>query len=371
MKNKTIIKVLVMAPFALVMLNACAPENETSMDQQEFGQTHEGQTAHLFTMQNENGLEVAITNFGGIVTSIKSPNRDGHVENIVLGFEDFDNYLQEHPFFGAIIGRYANRIADGRFELDGETYQLATNDGDNHLHGGEQGFDKVLWEYEILGENSLALSYVSEDGEEGYPGTLEVRVIYTLTPENELSIDYEAETDQATPVNLTNHSYFNLSGDQTEGILDHELTINAGQYTPVDDGLIPTGELTDVQGTPFDFTSSERIGSRIDEVEGGYDHNYVVDHDQNDLKQVARLYEETSGRVMEVYTDKPGLQFYSGNFLDGTLQDPDGRPIEQYAALCLETQYFPDSPNQEHFPNTILREGEVYRSQTVYSFGTE
>ncbi|MDG5766359.1 galactose mutarotase [Balneolales bacterium ANBcel1] len=355
----------------LLAAGACTPDEQPGAEVREFGSLDDGTTADLITLVNAGGMELTVTNYGGIITRIMAPDRDGQLENVVLGFDNLDDYLGEHPFFGAIIGRYANRIAEGRFELDGEVYELATNDGPNHLHGGVDGFDRVLWEYELLDEQAVALRYLSEDGEEGYPGNLHVEVIYRLTDDNELEIHYEATTDQATPVNLTNHAYFNLTGDQTEGILDHLLTIDADRYTPVDENLIPTGELAPVAGTPFDFTSAEVIGARIDQVPGGYDHNWVLNPESGEVSRVARLHDPSSGRIMDVYTDKPGLQFYSGNFLDGTLFDPENRPIDRYAALCLETQFFPDSPNHDHFPSTILRPGETYRSTTVYRFGTE
>lgn len=364
--NRTL---LLLLSTSLFIALACSPDQDISI--RDFGNLDDGSAVSLITLQNDQGMEVSVTNYGGIITSIMAPDRDGQLDNVVLGFNDLDDYLDGHPYFGAIVGRYANRIAEGRFELDGEVYELATNDGDNHLHGGEQGFDKVLWDYELIDEQTVTLTYLSPDGEEGYPGNLEVAVTYSLTDDNELRIDYRARTDRPTPVNLTSHSYFNLTGDPTGGILDHSLRIDADHYTPVDDGLIPTGELEPVEETPFDFTTMERVGARIDQVPGGYDHNWVLDRPEEGLRQVAVLQDEESGRIMYVYTDKPGLQFYSGNFLDGTLQDPHGRPIDQYAALCLETQYFPDSPNQPDFPATILTEDETYRTTTTYRFDVD
>lgn len=314
-------------------------------------------------------MEVSITNYGGIVTSIKVPDKNGNIENVVLGFDDLEKYKAGHPFFGAIAGRYANRIANGRFELNGEVYELSTNDGENHLHGGEEGFDKKLWDAEVNeDENSVTLSYLSPDGEEGYPGNLEVYVTYTLTDDNELRIDYHATTDKPTVVNLTNHSYFNLSGDPSRGILDHLLTIQADRYTPVNEGLIPTGELQPVEGTPFDFTEPEYIGARIDSIPPGYDHNFVLNNPGSGLRKIATVEHEESGRIMEVYTDQPGVQFYTGNFLDGSLMDRQGQPIEQYAALCLETQTFPDSPNKPDFPSPVLNPDETYETTTIYQF---
>lgn len=352
---------------------ACTSEQNQMAEQQveteEFGTMDDGRTVQLFTLTNSNGMEVSITNYGGIVTSIKVPDEDGNIENVVLGFDNLEQYKSGHPFFGAIAGRYANRIANGQFELNGETYQLATNDGENHLHGGEEGFDKKLWDAEVNeDENSVTLSYLSPDGEEGYPGNLDVEVTYTLTEENELRIDYHATTDKATVVNLTNHSYFNLSGDPSQGILDHLLMIHADRYTPVDEGLIPTGELRPVEGTPFDFTEPETVGARIESIPPGYDHNFVLNDPNSGIRQIATVEHEESGRIMEVYTDQPGVQLYTGNFLDGSLTGHHGVPIEQYAALCLETQTFPDSPNKPDFPSAVLNPGETYETTTIYQF---
>lgn len=359
--------------YLLAASTACTSEQNQMSEQdiaiKEYGTMDDGSAVQLFTMKNENGMEVSITNYGGIVTSIKAPDSEGNVENVVLGFDDLEQYKEGHPFFGAITGRYANRIAAGRFELDGEAYELATNDGENHLHGGTEGFDKKLWDYEVNEEeNSVTLSYLSPDGEEGYPGNLNVEVIYTLTEENELQIDYRATTDKPTVVNLTNHSYFNLSGDPSRGILDHLLTIHADRYTPVDEGLIPTGELRPVEGTPFDFRTAEYVGARIDSIPPGYDHNFVLNNPDEGIRKITTVKHEESGRIMEVYTDQPGVQLYTGNFLDGSLTDRKGRPIEQYAALCLETQHFPDSPNKPRFPSAVLNEDETYKTTTIYRF---
>lgn len=344
---------------------------EIMIQEEDFGTLEDGSEVSLFTLTNSNDMEVKITNYGGIVTSIRIPDVNGSLDDVVLGFESLDKYLEGTPYFGAIIGRYGNRIAGGKFSIDGTEYELATNDGSNHLHGGEVGFDKVLWDAEIQDDNSLKLTYLSEDGEEGYPGNLEVSVVYSLTNDSELKIEYEATTDKATPVNLTNHSYFNLSGQPDSTILDHELMLNADQYTPVNDELIPTGELTEVEGTPFDFRNPHEIGARIDQVEGGYDHNWVLNRSENDsLFHAATLYHEESGREMKVFTEEPGIQFYSGNFLDGSLEGPDGTPFVQHAALCLETQHFPNSPNEPDFPSTILEPGETYETTTIYQFST-
>lgn len=336
----------------------------------DFGTLADGRPAHLFTLTNANGMRVDITNYGGIVTGIFVPDKDGNIENVVLGFDEIRPYEGDHPFFGAIIGRYGNRIARGTFSHDGETYQLSINDGNNHLHGGPNGFHTVLWEPEIDG-NSLRLRYLSKDGEEGYPGNLQVTVIYSLTNANELRIDYEATTDKKTPVNLTNHSYFNLSGDLQSTVLDHMLTLKADAYTPVNEELIPTGEIAPVAGTPFDFTVPHRIGDRIDRVPGGYDHNFVLSKTDDTLEMVAELWHPPSGRKMKVFTQEPGIQFYSGNFLDGTITGAGGVVYEQYAGLCLETQHFPDAPNQPHFPSTVLSPGNIYQTTTIYMFTVE
>lgn len=351
----------------LFLLAGCSSEN--GIQSEEFGTMDDGSTVQLFTLTNSNGMEVSVTNYGGIVTSIKVPDKDGNIEDVVLGFDDFEKYKSGHPFFGAIAGRYANRIANGRFELNGEVYELARNNGENHLHGGNEGFDKKLWDAEVNEqENSVMLSYLSPDGEEGYPGNLDVDVTYTLTEENELRIDYHATTDKPTVVNLTNHSYFNLSGDPSQGILDHLLTIQADRYTPVDEGLIPTGELRPVEGTPFDFTEPETVGARIDSIPPGYDHNFVLNNPNSGVQRIATVEHEESGRIMEVYTDQPGVQLYTGNFLDGSVTGHHGTPIGQHAALCLETQTFPDSPNKPDFPSPVLNPDETYETTTIYQF---
>jgi len=346
---------------------------QKAITQKPFGMLEDGREVSLFTLSNEQNVKVSITNYGGIVTSIRTPDKNGTMENVVLGFDSLEPYLDGTPYFGAIIGRYGNRIANGRFELNGTEYTLATNDGENHLHGGLKGFDKVLWDAEPQPDGSLKLTYLSEDGEEGYPGNLNVEVVYALSNNNELIIRYKATTDKATPVNLTNHSYFNLSGEPEQTILDHKLKINAQKYTPVNDELIPTGKLKPVEGTPFDFTSFHSAGERIDQVPGGYDHNFVLNRTSNSedsLFHAATVRHSKSGREMNVFTTKPGMQFYSGNFLDGSLQTPDGSSIVKHAALCLETQHFPNSPNEPGFPSTILQPGEVYQTNTIYQFTT-
>lgn len=338
---------------------------------EEFGQLNDGQTVHQFTLTNENDIEIKIINYGGIITSLKTPDRDGNLENVVLGFDNLEDYQKENPYFGALIGRYGNRIEKGAFELNGKDYQLTINDGENHLHGGEQGFDKVLWSAETIDDSILQLSYLSPDGEEGYPGNLQVTVTYRLTEDNELRIDYEATTDQATPVNLTAHSYFNLTGDPSNDILDHQLKLNAENYTPVNNQLIPTGEIAPVQGSPFDFSNAQVIGSRISQVDGGYDHNFVLDKEASEETVAAELLDEQSGRKLTVLTTEPGIQFYSGNFLDGTLENENGISLEQYSGLCLEPQHFPNSPNEPEFPSTILQPDESYKSSIVYRFDVE
>lgn len=328
----------------------------------------DGKAVQLFTLTNKSGDEVKITNYGGIVTSWVTKDKSGNKSNIVLGFDSLSGYLQKPPYFGAIIGRYGNRIGNAQFTLNGTTYKLATNDGKNNLHGGQKGFDKVVWDATPSTDAtaSLTLSYLSPDGEEGFPGNLKTTVKYTLTDDNELLIQYEAETDKATPVNLTNHSYFNLTGDAGKSILDHKLWIDADAYTPVDAGLIPTGKLVNVKGTPFDFTQAKKIGDHISQVPGGYDHNFVLNNKGGGQKLAAWLQDSLSGRKLEVFTTEPGLQFYSGNFLDGSIQNRDDKKIAKHNALCLETQHFPDSPNQPSFPSTILQPGEKYNTVTRY-----
>ena len=339
-----------------------------------FGHTTDGLVVQLFTLRNAHGATATISNYGGTLTSLLMPNRNGQLGDVVLGFEDVSGYQspafrQANPYFGALIGRYGNRIAKGRFTLDGKDYQLATNNGPNALHGGTVGFDQRIWQAipstSAAGE-TLTLTYHSPDGEEGYPGNLTVTVVYTLTADNSLRLDYTATTDQPTPLNLTNHAYFNLSHGTERDILAHELTLAADRYTIVDDTLIPTGELRLVAGTPFDFTVPHAIGERIAQVPGGYDHNFVLN---NGLRVAASVYDPASGRTMDVTTDQPGIQLYTGNFLDGTLTGKDGTVYGQYAGFCLETQHFPDSPNQPDFPSTILRPGETFCSSTVYQFG--
>ena len=340
---------------------------KTGITKKDWGEL-DGKKVSLFTLVNSKGTVVTITNYGGTVTSFVTPDKNGNKSSIIIGFDSLQPYLQKPPYFGALIGRYGNRIGDAKFTLDGRTYQLAANNGKNHLHGGLKGFDKVVWDASAFVDSipSLTLKYLSKDGEEGYPGNLNVTVQYTLTNDDELKIEYNAETDKATPVNLTNHSYFNLTGDVSQTILNHTLMIDADNYTPVDTTLIPTGEIKSVKGTPFDFTSVKKIGQDFDSVAGGYDHNWVLNKKDASLQKIAELSDSISGRSMEVYTTQPGLQFYTGNFLDGTFTNHDSTPIKQHAALCLETQHFPDSPNKPNFPSTILKPGEKYHSVTIY-----
>ena len=343
----------------------------SSFVQQEYGQV-DGKTVTQFTIQNANGMVLKLINYGGTVTDLLVPDKNGQTGNVVLGYDSLGGFLQNgNPYFGCLVGRYANRIANARFTLDGKTYTLAANNNGNSLHGGIKGFDKVIWDAEPLGDSSVKLTYLSKDGEEGYPGNLQAEVIYTLTADNALKIEYTATTDKATPVNLTNHCYFNLSGGTDTTILDHELMLKADKYTAVNDKLIPTGENPAVSGTPMDFTTAKKVGRDIAQVPGGYDHNWVLSKSGNDLELAATLYHAASGRFMEVYTTEPGVQFYSGNFLDGTLKGRDGRNYVKHAGLCLETQHFPDSPNQPSFPNTILKPGEKYHQVTIYKFSVK
>jgi aldose 1-epimerase len=344
-----------------------------------FGMLRNNTPVESYTLTNANGLEMRVTNYGGTITSLKVPDRSGHVDDIVLGFDTIDGYLKDPPYFGALIGRYGNRIAKGQFTLDGQTYQLATNNGPNHLHGGVKGFDKVLWNAmpaDGADGVSVTLTRTSPDGEEGYPGNLQVSVRYMLTDKNELAIDYRATTDKPTPVNLTQHSYFNLAADGGD-ILGHELMLNANRYTPVDDTLIPTGELAAVEGTPFDFRKATAIGARIntDNLQlkngKGYDHNWVLNRTGTGLERAATVFEPKSGRTLEVATTEPGVQLYSGNFLDGTITGKGGRVYKLRSGLCLETQHFPDSPNHPNFPSTILKPGQTYASRTVFTFGVK
>lgn len=347
---------------------------EMNIHKEIFGKTLDGKEVELYTLNNENGVELEIMTYGAAIVSLKVPDKDGQIDDIVLGYDNLKDYIDNSPYFGATIGRYANRIKRGQFTLNGVKYQLTINDGRNHLHGGVKGFDKVFWEANSFKESDgvgVKLTYHSKDGEEGYPGNLTASVTYTLTNNNELKMEYEATTDKPTIVNLTNHSYFNLAGQGIGNILSHKLMINADSFTPVDDELIPTGEIKTVKETPMDFTSPIAIGERIDEVKGGYDHNFVLNSENNSLSLAAQVYEPTSGRVMEIYTTQPGIQFYSGNFLDGTITGKQERIYKKHYAFCLEPQHFPDSPNHPNFPSVVLNPGEKYLQQSVYVFSVK
>jgi aldose 1-epimerase len=345
---------------------------ETSVESSIFGKMGDGADVELFTLKNARGTTAKIISYGATLQGLWMPDRTNKFGDVVLGFDDLKGYLGPHPYFGGTIGRFANRIARGKFTLDGREYALALNDGANTLHGGRQGFNRKVWKGEIVKgprTASAKFTYVSTDGEEGFPGTLAVTVVYALTDEDELKIDYTARTDKATPLNLTNHSYFNLAGKGD--ILSHVLQLNADQYTPVDPTLIPTGEIVPVKGTPLDFTQPTAIGARIGQFAGnpsGYDHNFVLNDANGQLKFAARLRDPASGRQMEVWTTEPGVQLYSGNFLDGTIQGKGGVAYQKHAALCLETQHYPDSVNHPNFPSTILRPGSVFHQETILKF---
>jgi aldose 1-epimerase len=351
--------------------NEMKEEPKMEILRQAFGLMPDGQSVDLFVLTNGKGMSAQIMNYGATLVSLGVPDRDGNVADITLGCDSIEDYMAASPYFGSTVGRYANRIAKGKFTLDGVEYTLATNNGENHLHGGIQGFDKVLWQSEPFKEEDqigVKFVYFSKDGEEGYPGNLACTVTYRMTENNELHIVYEAETDKATPVNLTHHSYFNLAGQGDGDILSHELMLEADKYTPVDAGLIPIGELREVAGTPMDFTSPHAIGERIDQVDGGYDHNFVLRSGGESLALAARVYEPVSGRVMEIHTTEPGIQFYSGNFLDGSVTGKKGKIYEKHYGFCLEPQHFPDSPNKPDFPSTILQPGAKYLSRTTFKF---
>jgi aldose 1-epimerase len=333
----------------------------------------DGTPVALYTLKNVNGMEVRITTYGGAVESLTAPDRNGKWADVLLGMDSVDGYRNQTAFLGALIGRYGNRIGHAKFALDGKTYDLPKNDGDNTLHGGPQGFDKKVWIAKTI-PGALELTYVSKDGEMGFPGTLTAHVVYMLNDKNELRIDYTATTDKPTVVNLTNHSYFNLKGSGEGDILQHQVMINADRMTPVDSGLIPTGELRPVKGTPFDFTKATAISTRIDQNDEqlkfgkGYDHNWVLNKGNGSLTKAAEVYESTTGRVMEVLTTEPGLQFYTGNFLDGSIHGKGGKVYPHRGAFCMETQHYPDSPNKPKFPSTELRPGATYKTTTIYRF---
>ncbi len=372
------IRMVVFALAAFALLPAAAAAQAPRVSSAPFGRLPDGTAVRLFTLDNGHGMRVRAMTYGAIIQQITVPDRNGTPGDVVLGFDSLAGYLHDSPYFGAVVGRYANRIAGGRFSLDGATYHLAVNNGPNALHGGVRGFDKVVWQAEPFRRGDsvgVVFSHTSPDGDEGYPGTLRARVTYTLTPDDRLTVEYHAVTDKATPVNLSQHSYFNLAGEGSGDILSQVLTIHADGFTPVDSTLIPTGEIRPVAGTPFDFRTPHAIGARIDEADeqlrfaGGYDHNFVLARTGPGLFHAVHLLAPSTGRTLDVYTTQPGLQFYSGNFLDGTLRGKGGHPYLHRGALCLETQHFPDSPNQPEFPSTILRPGQQFQSRTVFAFG--
>ncbi len=365
----------------MVNANSQDEKSEVTLTREPFGKTQDGEEVDLFTFTNSNDVQIRIMTYGGIITHIITPDKNGKPDDITLGFDSLERYLQGHPNFGALVGRYANRIAGGKFTLDGQEYSLPINNGPNSLHGGLKGFDKKVWkakQVEQKGLPALELTYISKDMEEGFPGTLTNRVIYSLSPDNELTIEYFSHTDKATPINLTNHAYFNLNGHQKDqDVLNHVLLLNADRFTPADKTLIPIGELRDVEGTPLDFTTPVAIGERIDSddeqiaIAGGYDHNFVLNKVDDELSFGGQVYEPVSGRVLEFYTTQPGVQLYTGNFLNGKVIGKNNRAYNRRYGFCLETQHFPDSPNQPDFPSTILRPGEEYHHVTIYKFYTK
>ncbi|MBP1652094.1 MAG: Aldose 1-epimerase [Bacteroidetes bacterium] len=392
---KNIIPLLTVA--AAVSLSACqsgTKSNNNSVDSMQttkdslsiegkipaarFDSTVDGKQTKLYYLKSKGNVQVAITNYGGKIVSLLAPDKSGKLEDVELGYDNISRYVStKERYYGGIVGRYGNRIAKGKFKLDGKEYTLATNNNQNHLHGGKKGFNDVVWDAEQTAPNSLKLHYVSKDGEEGYPGNLDITLTYTLTDSNELKIDYSATTDKATVVNLTNHSFFNLHGAGNGDINDLILTINADKFTPVDSTLIPTGKLEAVKGTPMDFTTPTKIGERVDadfeqlKFGRGYDHNYVLNKKGNELSLAAKVEDPTSGRTLEVWTTEPGVQFYGGNFLDGTDKGKDDKTYVHRGAFCLETQHFPDSPNQPAFPSVVLKPGATYTSECIYKFGVK
>jgi aldose 1-epimerase len=372
------VSVLALAALVAACQRRELPVEASTVTRNLFGELPDGREVYAFTLDNGHGVRLEAITYGGIIVSLETPDRDGRRGDVVLGYDDLSGYLKETPYFGAIIGRYGNRIGNAEFALDGQRYRLAANNGPNHLHGGVVGFDKVLWAASPFARGDsvgVVFRYTSPDGEEGYPGELAATVTYTLTTDGTLVFDYQATTDKPTPVNLTQHSYFNLAGDGARDVLDHVLTIYADGFTPVDSTLIPTGAIAPVAGTPFDFRMPMAVGARIGAADrqldygGGYDHNFVLDPSGDGLAHAAHVYEPTTGRTLDIYTTEPGLQFYSGNFLDGSLVGKSGHVYDHRYGFCLETQHYPDSPNKPGFPSTILRPGEEYRSRTVLKFG--
>jgi aldose 1-epimerase len=381
-------KTMMVLSFAGLLWGAlCVEANDdkkekASVKKEAFGKTDDGVAVEQYTLRNAAGATAKVITYGALLTELDVPDRDGKLGDVVLGFDNLKDYLAGHPYFGATVGRVANRIAKGKFTLDGKEYKLAINNGGHTLHGGVKGFDKVVWKAEsktTADGPSVQFRYVSKDGEEGYPGTLTATVTYTLTNDNALRIDYKATTDKATPVNLTNHSYFNLAGAKEGDILNHEITIAADKYTPSDAALVPTGEIKSVKDTPFDFTKPHRIGERIGQLQGdpekgnpgGYDLNYVLNSEGKKLALAARVSEPKTGRVMEVFTTEPGIQFYTGNFLDGKQKGRGGVEYKKHGGLCLEAQHFPDAVHHDNFPSMILKPGETYKQTTIYKFSTK
>jgi len=373
--------VVLLAGISIISLVGCNTQSRAmmSIEKKPFGETKSGEKVDVYTLRNANGYDAQITNYGGILVFLETPDRTGKLGDVVLGYETLNEYIENNPYFGALIGRYANRIAKGKFKLNNKEYTLATNNGENHLHGGIVGFDKVVWDAREIRDAEgvgLELAYLSKDGQEGYPGNLSVTVRYFWSNDNELKIDYAATTDRETIVNMTHHSYFNLTACKRD-TLDHELMFNAERFTPVDETLIPTGELRSVKGTPMDFTKPTAIGARIEQedeqlrIGSGYDHNWVLNDYDGSIRMAASVYEPTSGRVMEVHTTEPGLQLYAGNFLDGSITGKNGVVYYKRYGFCLETQHFADSPNKPDFPTTVLKPCGKYTSTTIYKFSTK
>lgn len=367
------------ALFLILSIEACQSnrKDQSTMTSSVFGKLPDNREVLQYTLTNSAGISAQVIDYGATITSLRVPDRSGKMDDVVLGYDSLQGYIDGTAYFGAIVGRYGNRIGKGQFQLDGKQYQLTINDGENHLHGGKIGFNKVLWQSKLLSPSSVELQYIGKDGEEGYPGTVTLKVTYTLTDKNELRINYEGTTDKPTILNPTQHSYFNLSGSFTNTILDHVLTIEADRFTPVDKGLITTGQLAEIANTPLDFRTPTAIGARInDPLEQmafgkGYDHNWVLRGTAGQLRKAVELYEPKSGRLMTMYTDQPGVQFYSGNFLDGAARGKNGVAYQHRTGLCLEAQAYPDTPNKPQFPSVTLRPGQVYRQTTVYQFSTK
>jgi aldose 1-epimerase len=362
----------------LILVAACNKKGKPKVDMIVIATSMKNQNIEKYKLENNNGVVIELLNLGGIITSIKTPDSSGKIADIALGFDDPKQFLENHPYFGALVGRFANRIAHGKFTLEGKEYNLAQNNGTNHLHGGLSGFDKAIWEVQSLeNENGIQLSYTSSDGEEGYPGNLSVTVDYVLTDDNTLKVKFQAQTDKTTIINLTQHSYFNLSGDFSKQILDHELQLNADKFLPIDSTQIPLGNYQSVVGTPFDFSAPKTIGRDIEikneqlEKGNGYDHCWIINNPNNEIIKVAEVYHPESGRVMDVYTDQPGIQLYTGNFLDNTLQSKTGGTYGPRSGFCLETQHFPNTPNEPNFPTTILKPGETFTSETWFQFSVK